>query len=107
MRGEMVKQLKEKRFRTGLEKRFGRATKVTLKQSRQRTMRFPRCFVHGPQDMWTAFHLGIERQQESVVVRGGAKAVNKLWEKAHHDHARLEAGEIHDVMELHVVHHQN
>lgn len=38
------------------------------------------------------FRPKVERDKESVVVRGGAEAVNEFREKTHDDHPRVEIG---------------
>lgn len=39
-------------------------------------------------------------------MRRRAEAVNELGHEAHDDDARVEAGEIHDVMQLEIIHHE-
>src|SRR4051812_1131109 len=60
--------------------------------------------VVGSQDMRMLVHLGIERQQESEIMRGGAEPIEKLGQEANDDHAGIEPGEIFDVMQLEIVH---
>ena len=50
--------------------------------------------------------LRVEREQEGEVVRERPEAVDEFRQEAHHHDPGVEAGAIHDVVELEIVHHQ-
>ena len=104
--GQMIKQRQKRGFAPGLPQLrvvFGEEPLQELRhgRGRRRGLRVP-C----PEQMRLILRLGVERQQERVIVRGRAQAVHKLGHETGHHHARVKTRKIHHVMELGIVHNQ-
>jgi hypothetical protein len=99
----MVEDFKHESLAASLAKLPVVAREVAFQQVSEHRADRGRKRIAGSQNVWVPVELRVKRQQEGVVVRRRAEAIDELRQEADDDDARVEAGKILDVMKLQII----